>query len=86
MEQEILRYLISNNKILKELRKDMYDCQAKLDYVIDKMGNVNTTVDEKIIENLPLATLEELNNYENELHNANSINRLVNYIRYEQYA
>jgi len=35
------------------------------------------------MEKLPLSTLEELDIYENELRDENSIKKLVNYIRYK---
>jgi len=79
----MLRYLISNNKILKELREEIYQLQEKLNDIINQIGNTDTIIDNKIMEKLPLSTLEELDIYENELRNENSIKKLVNYIRYK---
>lgn len=79
----MLRYLISNNKILKELREEIYQFQEKLNDIINQIGNTDTIIDNKIMEKLPLSTLEELDIYENELRNENSIKKLVNYIRYK---
>jgi len=75
LEQEILRYLISNNKILKE---DMDEYQ-KLNTIINKIGNIDTIIDENM-EDLPLSTLGQLMIYENDLHDTNSLKRLINYI------
>ncbi|CAL1671749.1 unnamed protein product [Lasius platythorax] len=77
LEQQMLRYLISNNKILKELREEIYQFQEKLNDIINQISNTDTIIDNKIMEKLPLSTLEELDIYENELRNENSIKKLA---------